>query len=291
MLQQQSRRRKRRFSLGQAIILLVLILIFIVVAYPFFYVLSLAVMPYSAYIRQPIHAWPAGFSLEYFQQILSNATLVQGFEISILKTVLGTALEVTITILAGYALSRPQLKHGRLLTFLFLIPLFVNAGLIPYYLVVRATGLLNTFWALLIPGTVFSFYLYIVRAYYLEYPMEVIEAATVDGANQFTTFWRVILPTSTPIIATSALLFGIQQWNDYFWPSILVQPNLYSATVILRDLVTNRDVLQGLGVGLQTAPESFVAAVAAIVIIPVLVVYPFLQRHVIQGLMVGSLKG
>ena len=172
--------------------------------------------------------------------------------------------------MAGYALSRPQLRYGKLLTALFIIPIFVGGGLIPTYLNIRNLGLLNTFWALVLPTAVSPFYLLIVRSHFVDYPQELVEAATIDGARPFGVFWRVVWPTSTPIIATMAMLYGVAQWNEYFWPSILVQQNLQPASVLLQNMVTNRSVLLGLGVGIQMAPQSFIAAVAAVLIIPVL---------------------
>lgn len=281
----------KRFELADGVIWAVLLGVFLITAYPFFYVLSLSVMPYEEYVKRAIHALPAGFTLLYFQQILENASLVRAFGVSLAKTVAGTSLSVVITVMAGYALSRPQLRYGKLLAGLFIIPIFVGGGLIPAYLNIRNLGLLNTFWALILPSAVSAFYLLIVRTHFTDYPQELIEAAVIDGAQPFGVFWRVIWPTSTPIIATMAMLYGVAQWNEYFWPSILVQQNLQPASVLLQNMVTNRSVLMGLGVGIQMAPQSFIAAVAAVMIIPVLVVYPFLQRYVVTGILVGSVKG
>ena len=212
----------RRPTTGQLLIWLVLGLVFLVTAYPFFYVLSLSVMPYEEYVRRAVHAWPAGFTVTYYREILSDARLVRAFEISILKTVVGTALNVVATAMCAYALSRRELRFGRFLSLLFLIPLFVSGGLIPYYLTIRATGPLNSFWALVLPGLVVSFYLFVVRTHFQNYPQEVIEAAILDGAGHFRVFWQIVWPTSKPIIATIALLYGTGHWNDYYWPSILV---------------------------------------------------------------------
>ena len=281
----------KRFEPADGAILAVLLMVLLVTAYPFFYVLSLSVMPYEEYVKRAIHALPAGFTLLYFQQILGNASLVSAFGVSVAKTLVGTTISVVVTVMAGYALSRPQLRYGKLLTALFIIPIFVGGGLIPTYLNIRNLGLLNTFWALVLPTAVSPFYLLIVRSHFVDYPQELIEAATIDGARPFSVFWRVVWPTSTPIIATMAMLYGVAQWNEYFWPSILVQQNLQPASVLLQNMVTNRSVLLGLGVGIQMAPQSFIAAVAAVLIIPVLVVYPFLQRYVVTGILVGSVKG
>ncbi len=286
-----SRSRRRVITPGRVIIYAVLLLIFVVMAYPFFYILSLAVMPYDAYVGSSVHALPAGFTLTYFREVLSDSRIVDAFQISILKTVVGTVLNVVATTMCAYALSRRELRFRRVLGLLFVIPLFVSGGLIPYYLVIRSTGMLNSFWALVLPGLVASFYLFVVRAHFINYPQEVIEAAIIDGAGHFRIFWQIVWPTSTPIIATIALLYATGHWNDYYWPSILVQSELHPATVVLQNISTSRSVLQGLGVGTQLTPQSFIAAVAAVLIIPVLVVYPFLQRYLVRGILLGSVKG
>lgn len=280
----------RKPHFGSWWVYLALGLVFVISFYPFFYVFSLSVMPYEEYVKRAVHIGPAGFTLTYFVEIFSDTRLINGFKMSLIKTFLGTTLNVIATTMAGYALSR-KLKFGRAINFLFLVPMFFSGGLIPYFLVIRATGLLNTFWALIIPGLVGSFQLFMVRAYFADYPQEVIEAAKIDGADQFAIFWRVVWPTSTPMIATIALLYGTGHWNDYFWPSIIVPQNLQPATVILQSIVSNRSMLQGLGLGTQLTPQSFIAAVSVILIAPVLVAYPYLQRYVVKGIMIGSLKG
>jgi putative aldouronate transport system permease protein len=282
---------ERRITPAKAAIYMVLLLIFIVTAYPFFYVLFLAVMPYDNYVQRSVHLLPSGFTTMYFEQILADRRLVQAFSTSILRTVIGTTLNVLATVMAGYALSRPRLRFGKLLGLLFLIPLFAHAGLIPAYLNLRDLRMLNTFWALILPGLVAPFYLFTVRTYFAEYPQELLEAATIDGASQFGTFWRIVVPTSTPIIATMALLYGVGHWNEYFWSSIVVQADLHPASVILQNIAANRSFLQGIGQGVQIAPQSFIAAVASVLIIPTIVIYPLLQRYVVRGILVGSLKG
>ncbi len=283
--------RSRRFSVAQAVIYLVLFGVFLVAAYPFFYTLSLAVMPYDEYVKRAVHAWPAGFTLYYFRDVLRNPQLARAFGNSVLRTVLGTALHVVATTMAGYALSRRGPRFNRFLNFMFVVPMWISGGMIPYYLTLRAVGLLQTFWAMIIPGMVASFYMFMARAYFRDYPEEVIEAATIDGASQWGIFWRVVWPTATPIIATLALLIGTGHWNDFFWPGIVVPPEWQPATVMLNRIIASRTVLAGLGLGIRIIPQSFIAAVAATLIIPVLIAYPLLQRYVIKGIMIGSIKG
>jgi putative aldouronate transport system permease protein len=281
----------RKLSLGQLVIYLILCLVFVVTFYPFFYTLSLAVMPYEEFVKRSVHALPAGFTLYYFRDVLSNSQLARAFANSVLKTVLGTTLSVVATTMTGYALSRRGPKLRGFLNLLFIIPMWISGGLIPYYLTVRAVGLLQTFWAMVIPGLVGSFTMFMARAYFMDYPQEIIEAAIMDGTGQFGVFWRIVWPTSAPLVATLTLLIGTGHWNDFFWPSILVPPEWQPATVFLNRIVTSRTVLAGLGLGIRIIPQSFVAAVAAMLIIPVLLAYPFLQRYVVKGIMIGSVKG
>jgi putative aldouronate transport system permease protein len=270
--------------------MLVLTVIFVISAYPFFYTLSLAVMPYDEYIKSPVHIGPSGFTLSYFKDILGDSRLLDAFQVSILRTIIGTTLNVIATMMAAYAISRPELKLGRLLAFLFVLPMFFQGGIIPFFMTVRATGLLNTFWVLVIPNLVSPFYFFIVVSHFRGYPREILEAATIDGASQIGIFWRVVWPTSTPMIATIALLYGMGHWNEYFWSRILVQPELHPAPVVLYSIMENRSMLRGLGLGTQFTPQSFTAAVSALLIIPILIFYPILQRYVISGMLVGSVK-
>ena len=280
----------RRVTPGRVFIYLALFVIFFVTFYPFFYVLSLAVMPYDKFVSTAVHAWPNGFTLLYFQQILKDPKLPHGFMISIVRTLIGTLLNVVATCMAGYALSRKSLKYRNILTFLFLIPMYFSAGIIPYYLAIRATGLTNTFWVLILPGLVAPLWLFICRASFSQYPEEILEAATIDGAGQFRIFWNIVWPTSYPLIATLAVMYGTGHWNEYFFSRILVGENLYPATVQLYNLINTRTVLQGLGIGIRLEPQSYLAAMASMLILPILIIYPLLQRYVVVGMTTGALK-
>jgi putative aldouronate transport system permease protein len=280
-------------SLADVLIYFVLLLVIIATAYPFFYVFSLSVMPYKNYLGQPVHLGPSGFTLAYYQQILLNPSLMRAFGISILKTIVGTILNVTATLTAAWALSRKELPMGRAIAIFIFIPLYIGGGLIPYFLVVNSLGILNTFWALVIPSFVDPFLLLIARAYFLGFPQELIDAALVDGAGHLKIFASLVWPTSWPIIATLMTLYGIGHWNSYFWPSILVQSNLHPAIVILQGIVASERAQSALGLNItnQTgAYQSFVAAVTVLLVIPMLIVYPFTQRYLVKGIMLGAVK-
>jgi putative aldouronate transport system permease protein len=281
----------KKFTIEDVFIYLFLFVIFLITFYPFFYTLTLAVMPYDNYIKQTIHLYPTGFTLSAFREIFTAPNLARAFANSLLKTVLATSISVVLTVMTGYGLSRKGLKLSKVLIGFFVIPMWFGGGLIATYLVIRAVGILNTFWAMIIPGLVGSFGVFLVRAYYREYPQEIIEAAIVDGADHFQVFWQIIWPTSQPIIATMALLIGTGQWNDFFWPSLVVPVEWQPATVMLQKLAQTRSVYQSMGLGLKSVPQSFIAAIASMLIIPVLAVFPFLQKYVIKGMLIGSIKG
>lgn len=282
---------KRRMTPGQVIIYMILAIVFVVEFYPFFYTLFMAVMPYDEFVKKAVHAFPSGFTLYYISEVLKNAQLARSFANSILRTVVGTTLSVIVTTMTGYALSRRELRGRHFLNLLFIIPMWISAGMIPYYLTIRAVGLLNSFWAMIFPGLISSFNMFIARAYFSDYPSEVIEAAVMDGANDFSIFWRIVWPTSLPLMATLALLIGSFHWNDFFWPGILVAQKWQPATVMLNHIVQTRTLMFGLGQGVRIEPQSFISAVATVLILPVLIVYPFLQRYVVKGIMIGSVKG
>lgn len=280
-------------SLGNGLIYLVLLLITLVMAYPFFYVFSLSVMPYQKYLEHPVHLAPDGFTLAYYQQIIINPSLARSFGISILKTIVGTALNVITTVAAAWALSRKELPFGRTIAIIIFIPLYVSGGLIPYFLVINSLELINKFWALVIPSFVNPFLLLIARAYFFEFPQEILDAALVDGAGNLRIFRSIIWPTSWPIIATLMTLYGIGHWNDYFWPSILVGSNLHPAIVILQGIVASHSATTALGLQIsdQTgAYQSFISAVTVLLIIPMLIIYPFTQRYIVKGIMLGAVK-
>ena len=268
-----------------------LVIVFIVTVYPFFYILSLSVMPYENYMKTPIHLGPSGFTLMYFKQIIADPNLPRAFFLSGVRVLVGASLNVVNTMMCAYVLSRPQVRYRHQLSFLFLIPMYFSAGLIPYYLTIRNLGLMNTFWVMVLPGLVSSMWFFTTRATMLNYPVEILEAAHIDGAGQMRIFWKIIWPTSLPTLATLAMMYGLGHWNEYFMTRILVQKELWTAPVFLYSMMNSKIVLQGLGLGIRLEAQSYLSAIAACLIIPILVAYPFLQRFVISGLTAGAVKG
>lgn len=281
----------RHFSMGGVVINALLGVVLVLTAYPFLYALFLSVMPYNKFVSSSLHFLPNGFTLTYFAQILQNAKLPKAFLMSLIRVATGTTLNVTCTLLAAFAASRAHLRGRRFLGILFIIPMFFGAGLIPYYLTIRAYGLINNFWVLILPGLVSPMWFFVARAALVDYPQDIIEATFIDGAGYFRIFWQIVWPTNLPIIATLAMMYGIGHWNEYFWTRILVNQNLWTAPVFLYSMLNETEMVRNLGLNIQMAPESFTAAVACSLIIPVLLIYPFVQKFVIKGLVLGAVKG
>lgn len=280
-----------RIDLGLFLIYGVLLIVFVLTFYPFFYELFLSIMPYESYISTPVHILPRGFTFLNYRRILEHPDLLRAFSISILRVLIGTPLNVIFTMMCAYGLSRPELKYRNFLSILFLIPLYFNAGMIPYYLTIRSYKLMNTFWVLILPGLVTPMWFFVAKAGLTKYPKEIIEAALVDGAGHWRIFWSIVMPNNIPIVSTLAMMYGIGHWNEYFWTRILVNRDLWTAPVYLYSLLNAHSVIQGLGLGVRIEPQTFLATIASLLIIPVLIVYPLLQRYIISGLTVGAIKG
>jgi len=280
----------KNFSLLDIFIFVFLTIVFIAEFYPFFYTLFMAVMPYENYVKAPVHAWPSGFTTDNIMQVLSNPALVRGFRNSILRTLIGTVFGVIVTVTTGYVMARDELPGRKAWSRIFIFPMYFSAGIIPYYLTIRAVGLLGSFWAMIFPYLITPFNMFIARSNFKNYPKEIIEAAKIDGANEFQIYLRIILPTSLPLVATIAMLIGALHWNDFFWPSILVQQEWQTAPVLLNSIVSAKKTLAGLGIGNMVQTQSYLSSVASILIIPVLIAYPFVQKYLVKGVLMGSLK-
>lgn len=284
------KRRSKKIDVLDIVIWVILAFVFVITFYPFFYTLFMAVMPYENYLKSAIHVWPSGFTMENIMQVLTNPSLLQAFRNSILRTITGTLFGVTATVMTGYVMAQSRLPGSRWINRLFVLPMYFAAGIIPYYLTINATGLLGSFWAMIIPCMITPFNVFIARSNFKGYPAEITEAARIDGASEFGLFWRVVWPTSKPLIVTQALLIGAYHWNDFFWPSIIVSQEWQTAPVLLNNIVSAKKTLAGLGIGNMVQTQSYISAVAAVLVIPILVVYPFVQKHLIKGVMLGSLK-
>jgi putative aldouronate transport system permease protein len=216
--------------------------------------------------------------------------------VTALITVIGTFVNLAFTSSFAYTLSRPVFGQ-RPVTFLVLFTMLFNAGMIPTYLVVKDTGLMNTIWAMILPVAIAPFNLIVMRQFFQSIPSELHEAATIDGANDLQSFWKIILPLSKPSLAAFGLFYAVMHWNNYFSAILYMNDQKWwPIQTILRQIVVVNEAQNSLANGqilLENAPPAETIQMAAIIVatVPILIVYPFLQKHFAKGVMLGSVKG
>lgn len=278
----------------------VILTIFLVsVAYPLIYVLSASISSPTAVINGEMWLWPVDITLDGYKAVFNNPRIITGFQNSIFYTVAGTFVSVVLTILAAYPLSRKNLAGANFIMFLFLFTMLFGGGIIPTYLTVRWVGMLDTRWALIIPTAISVWNMIITRTFFqVTIPDELLEASQLDGASDFRFVWDNVIPLSGPIIAVNALFYAVGQWNTYFNALIyLTDQSLFPLQLILREILVQNQVnfdqiadVEEL-IRRQELRDLLKYSLIIVASVPVLIIYPFVQRHFVRGIMIGSLKG
>lgn len=278
---------------------LLLLLVLLVVLYPLVFVASASVSNPEAVLNGEVWLWPKELSFTGYEKVFANGDIVRGYGNTILYTAVGTLVNVTLTIMAAYPLSRKDLYGRHAITALFVFTMFFSGGLIPTYLLVKNLGMVNTMWALIIPNAVAIWNIIIMRTFFQQsIPLEVQESAQMDGCGNLQILWRIVLPLSLPILAVMVLFYSVAHWNAYFQALIyLTDRSKYPLQLILREILIQsnmREMLQtneeSLAKSIMEA-ESIKYAVVIIANLPVLLLYPFLQRYFVKGMVIGAVKG
>lgn len=284
-------------KVSDIILVTICVVIMLIVAYPLYYVLVASVSdPYDVYAGKTF-LLPSQFTLEGYSAVFKNSDLFQGFFHSVLYTVVGTLFSVVMIYIVAFPLSRKELPGRKWISIFFIITMYFGGGLIPTYLVVRDTGLLNNMWALFLPGGVAVGNVIIVRNFFENnIPRELMEAAQIDGANDFTVFFRVVVPLSRSIMAVMVVFSMVAFWNDWFTALIYLQKDQYPFPLVLRGILITTEAMQNMTGGLGYAEANrmtelvkFASMIVAAV--PMLVIYPFVQKYFEQGFMTGAVKG
>lgn len=255
---------------------------------PFIYVIS------SSFSSVPA-LWPKDFSLEAYIYIFSADTFTRSLLVSIYITVMGTLIQLCLTSLMAYAVSHTQLPGRQLVLLMVLFTMLFSGGMIPTYFVVKSTGLLDTLWALMIPNAISAFYLIILKNFFQAIPEELKESAKIDGSHEVGIFFRIVLPLSLPAMAAFGLFYAVGIWNQYFSAILYISDaSKWPVQVILRQVV----IMASGAIGDSTEVEQVVyysnsikMAVIVVSTVPILLVYPFLQKHFAKGVLLGSVKG
>ncbi|HHU79288.1 MAG TPA: carbohydrate ABC transporter permease [Clostridiales bacterium] len=268
----------------------ILVLIGLICFFPMLYVVSVSLTPYEEYLRQGgIVLFPTQFTFEAYRQFWKEPYIMQCFNNTVFITVFGTMCNIFVTILMAYALSRKNLIFGKFFTFYCLTPLLITGGVVPTYLIVRNTGLLNSLSALIIPTLVSPYILLITRTFFANIDASLYESARIDGAGEFRILFFIILPVSLPIIATIGLMYGVAHWNQYFASLMYISDSAKrTLQVVLREMLNRASSMES-DVVVPTRTLQMAGVVVSAV--PIILVYPFLQKHFTQGIMLGAIKG
>ncbi|QJC51545.1 carbohydrate ABC transporter permease [Paenibacillus albicereus] len=282
------------FSICNAVALAALGLLCVL---PVAHVFAVSLSSRAAATANIVNFWPIGFTLDAYGQTLANTHFLRALANGIGRTVLGTGISIVILMLAAYALSKSDRKFaGRsVYAWFFVVPMLFGGGMIPTYLVVKETGLLNTIWALVIPGAASAYLLILMLNFFRTVPIELEEAALIDGAGHFTTLFRVYLPVSMAGIATISLFEMVAHWNSWFDGMIyLKNPKDYPLATFLQSVI-GKENFQEAGIQAEDVANISSRTVKASQIfigaLPILAVYPFLQKYFVKGIVLGSVKG
>jgi ABC-type glycerol-3-phosphate transport system permease component len=276
-----------------------LLLVLLIVAYPLIYILSSSFSSPRAVVAGRVWLWPVEFSLKGYEAVFKNAQVWSGYWNSIIYTVVGTAINVIMTILAAWPLSRKDLYGRNWLMGLFTFTMLFGGGLIATYLVVQGLGMVDKRTAMVIPNALSIWNMIVCRTYFqTAIPDELVEAAELDGCSDIRTIWHVVLPLSTPILAVIGLFYAVAHWNSYFQALIyLSSADLYPLQIVLRNILVLHqfDATMIMDVeeimmreGMKDLLQYSLIVVASA---PVLALYPFAQKYFVRGIMIGSLKG
>lgn len=273
---------------------IVLFLISLLMILPIFNIVAQSLSSPTAIDSGKVLFWPIGLTGENYASVLREASIWKAFGISVWITVAGTLISLVMTTLLAYPLSRQEYKGKRFVLLLVLITMIFHAPLIPNYLLIRSLHLLNSLWALMLPGAISAFNLFIMRSFFLSLPNELIESARIDGAGELRTLWSIIVPLSKPVMATMCIIYSVGIWNNYSNALYYINDrNLLPLQVKLRELViTDSSSLTSTSVSdaLALSPEGLKMTIIVIATVPIMLVYPFLQKYFIKGMLIGSIK-
>lgn len=287
--------RTRRYDIWDVIIYTVIALTSLSCVLPFIHVIAKSLSDEAFVIANKISLWPQGFTVDAYKKIFADDSIIQSLYISIIITVAATVIGMIVTTCAAYPLSRRNLKGSAVLTFIFMFTMYFGGGMIPEYLNISSLGMLDTLWALILPGAFSAFNLLIMKTTIRSnVPDSLEEAARIDGAGHFRILTTIVLPLSKPIIATLSLFYAVGRWNGYMDALFYIKyaTELRPLQLKLYYLVVQASESFQLEItSFDTSnPEVLKAAVVVFATVPILCVYPFIQRYFVQGVMIGAVK-
>lgn len=262
---------------------------------PILNVLAMSFSSTNAILRGDVGIFPVDFTTIGYRQVFSNDRILTGYINSILVVLIHTPLNMLFTVMAAYPIAFGDFKGKRAYNFMIVLTMWVAGGMIPAFMVVRATGLFDTLWALIIPSMMGAYNIIVIRNFFDSLPKSLVESAKIDGAHDFQILFRIVLPVSVPVLATVTLWIIVARWNEYLAPLMYIRDRgKHTLQVILRDVIMSSEQSEfdmTAPEGTLTLPEQLRNAAIVLSIIPMLMIYPFIQKYFVSGIMLGAIKG
>ena len=291
---------QNKFTVGKALIYLVLVLLCGSIVICFWHLLNLSLSPSYIATKGGLLLYPKDATLDNYAKVIGNRYIWLGYKNTIIRTVIGTVLQLFFTSMGAYVLSKKFFPHRTFWTLFIVFTMFFSGGLIPNYLLVKELGLLNTYTSMILPGLISAYNMVIIRNYFLSIPEDIEESCLIDGAGLFRIFLQFILPLSKPILATVALWLAVGHWNSWFDVLIYISDDTkFTLQIVLRRIILtgSKEILDTSAAANAAEMESIVsseglkAACIYVTTLPILCAYPFVQKFFVKGIMIGSLKG
>ena len=268
-----------------------------VTLYPFLYELAISFSGTKEVLLGNVSIFPKDFTLTSYKHILTQSNFWLGYKNTILYTVLGTFIALVLTIMCAYPLSKSDLFGSTFIMKFIVFTMFFSGGLIPFYMLIKGLDMIDTVWAMVVPGAINAYNVLIMRTFFKGIPKSLEDAAEIDGLGKVGVLIRIVLPLSMPIIATITLFVAVWLWNEWFLALIVFNDDAkYPVTLFLRNIVMGSLMSSSSGqevsqTGSQSIPQTLQAATIMLITIPILLIYPFLQKYFVKGVMIGSVKG
>lgn len=263
--------------------------------YPFVYMLAVSLSDSASIASGEVWLWPKGFNLDMYQYVFEDGRVLKGYKNTLIYVVLGTAISLMVTALGAYSLSKTKMVMGKPILMLIVFTMFFNGGMIPTFLVVKELGFVNTIWGMVLPGAVATWNLLIMRTFFMGMPQELEESGKIDGLSEIGIFFRIVLPLSKPVLATIGLYYAVGMWNNFMGPLLYLRDaDMQPLQVILRNIVLSGQLTgtDGPVVGdIVVVEDGLKFATIMVSTLPILLVYPFIQKYFVKGALIGSVKG
>lgn len=270
----------------------VLALLGVITLYPLINVLAISFSSYAAYLKFPMMVYPIEFNFDAYKSIFTNPLIASSYLNTIFVAVVGTCVNLVMTVLTAYPLAKSKVRGSRVFMFLIIFTMMFNGGTIPTYLVVRNLHLTDSLWALILPLAISTYNFVIVKNFFESIPDSLEESAKIDGAGHFQILLKIIVPLSTPVMATVTLFYAVANWNRFFEAVMYINSrSKWPLSILLREIITeNNDILSDPSIAEQVFPKTMQCATIIMTILPIMLVYPFLQKYFMKGIMLGAVK-